>query len=354
MTRIVIRLTRPVKRRLRKTVQRTRDARLRLRCNIVLLWAEGRSSDQMAAALQCAKSTALNVAHRFLAEGEAGLSDRRRENGQPKVDADLLQALAELLQTQPTAYGWQRATWTRELLALQLAQSTGVAVSVTTVHRMLRRLGARWGEPRPVVRCPWSKQAKTRRLRELERVRETLPQGEVLVYEDEAEIHLNPKIGRDWMLPGQQQQVLTPGQNEKRHVAGSLDARTGRLVWVGGPQRNSGLFVDLLRALVGAYPKAQRIHVILDHASLHDSQATQHALSQREFRRVKLHFLPPYCPLENRIERLWGDLHDNITRNHTCRSIEALVRRVDRFLTTASPWPGSPPSIARGPLTEAA
>ena len=30
-----------------------------------------------------------------------------------------------------------------------------------------------------------------------------------------------------------------------------------------------------------------------------------------------LHFLPPYCPDHNRIERLWKDLHDNVTRNHT-------------------------------------
>jgi transposase len=29
-----------------------------------------------------------------------------------------------------------------------------------------------------------------------------------------------------------------------------------------------------------------------------------------------LHFLPPYCPDDNRIERLWKDLHDNVTRNH--------------------------------------
>jgi transposase len=354
MRRIVLRLTPAVKRRLRQTVQRTKDARLRLRCNIVLLWAEGQSSDQIAAVLQCAKSTALNVAHRFRAEGEAGLSDRRRDNGQPKVDPDLRQALAELLQRPPTHYGWQRPTWTRELLAQQLAESTGVQVSVTTVHRMLHGLGARWGEPRPVVQCPWSKTAKTRRLRELERLRAQLPQGEVLVYQDEAEVHLNPKLGRDWMLPGQQRQVLTPGQNQKRHVAGSLDARTGQVVWVWGLHRNSALFVDLLRALLAAYPQAKRIHLILDNGSLHDSRATQDALSQPEFRRVQLHFLPPYCPLENRIERLWGDLHDNVTRNHTCRTIETLVARVDHFLTTASPWPGSHPSTARGPLPEAA
>lgn len=34
-------------------------------------------------------------------------------------------------------------------------------------------------------------------------------------YEDEVDIHLNPKIGSDWQLRGQQKRVVTLGQNEK-------------------------------------------------------------------------------------------------------------------------------------------
>jgi DDE superfamily endonuclease len=49
--------------------------------------------------------------------------------------------------------------------------------------------------------------------------------------------------------------------------------------------------------------------------------------------RVVLHFLPPYCPQANRIERVWLDVHANVTRNHTCRSMLALMRRVHAYLT---------------------
>jgi transposase len=45
-----------------------------------------------------------------------------------------------------------------------------------------------------------------------------------------------------------------------------------------------------------------------------------------------LHFLPPYCPDYNRIERIWKDLHDNVTRNHTCRSMRELLREVIAYL----------------------
>ena len=59
-----------------------------------------------------------------------------------------------------------------------------------------------------------------------------LPRDEVAVYEDEVDIHLNPKIGLDWMGHGQQKEVLTPGQNEKRYLAGALDVRSNQVVWV--------------------------------------------------------------------------------------------------------------------------
>ena len=49
--------------------------------------------------------------------------------------------------------------------------------------------------------------------------------------------------------------------------------------------------------------------------------------------RVQLHFLPPYCPDHNRIERLWKDLHDNVTRNHRCRTMDELL---EKFATTCS------------------
>lgn len=47
-------------------------------------------------------------------------------------------------------------------------------------------------------------------------------------YEDEVDIHLNPKIGADWQLRGQQKRVVTPGQNEKYYLAGALHSGYGK------------------------------------------------------------------------------------------------------------------------------
>ena len=63
------------------------------------------------------------------------------------------------------------------------------------------------------------------------------------------------------------------------------------------------------------------IHVILDNYGIHDSKLVAWALLEAKGR-IQLHFLPPYCPNHNKIERLWQDLHANVTRNHTCPDMD--------------------------------
>ncbi len=48
--------------------------------------------------------------------------------------------------------------------------------------------------------------------------------------------------------------------------------------------------------------------------------------------RVVLHFLAPYCPDANRIERVWQDFHANVTRNHRCTTMTKLLANARRYL----------------------
>jgi transposase len=320
-------------RRMMRTLSRgAPEAGLRCRCKVILALVQGKSPTTIAAGGLCSASQVYRVADRFLARGPAGLADRREDNGAHKVTEMYEAELLTILTGSPRDYGYLRPTWTQELLALVLQERTGIGVSVATMSRLLRRLGVRLGRPKPTVGCPWPEPRKLRRLARIRRLIRTLAPGEVAVYEDEVDIHLNPKIGPDWMLSGQQKEVPTPGQNRKRYLAGALDARTGKLTWVQGERKNSTLFLLLIHRLVTVtYPQARRIHLILDNYKIHDSRQVQLALAAWEGR-VKLHFLPPYCPDHNRIERLWKDLHDNVTRNHCCKTIEELMGDVYTYL----------------------
>lgn len=329
--RIVLQLPRPVRRRLERITRKSPDPRISTRVRIVLLYQRGWGAHRIAEALGCVPATAVRVVNRFLQLGEEGLLDGRRDNGMPKVDADLLQALAELISEPPETFGCLRPTWTRELLAITLSEQTGVRVSVTTLARMLKQLKARWGMARPIVVCPWPRTRKARRVREILGIVENLPRGEIAFYQDEVDIHLNPRIGRDWMLPGTQKLVVTPGQNKKRYVAGALAVGGGDLVFVQAERKNSALFVALLEKLVATHPKARCIHLVLDNYSIHSSRMVRDYLA-RLGDLVVLHFLPPYSPEHNDIERLWREVHANVTRNHRCRTIDDLMERVTWYL----------------------
>lgn len=332
MDGIIPKLSRADKRRLEKRCRKPKDGDQKTRYLIILNLADGRSASDTAKALKVHRSTVYRVAARFREEGVEGLIDHRENNGERKLNDDFLSTLWEVVESCPLDNGWKRPTWTRELLTETMKEKTGTKIHVSTMSVALAKIGARRGRPKPIVESTWSKRAKNRRLRELRELVEDLPDDEVAVYEDEVDIHLNPKIGLDWMTKGQQKEVLTPGQNEKRYLAGALNARTGELIWAESDSKNSLLFIQLLWKLHERYPKAKSIHVILDNYSIHSTEEVAKTLATDAGQRFVLHFLPPYCPDHNKIERAWQDLHANVTRNHKCGDMHELMKNVRHYL----------------------
>ncbi len=332
MNRIVLQVRWSVKQRLRKNLRKVRDAGTKMRYLMIFNVMQGLSTHQTAKVLKVHHTTVGRVVKRFLDYDEAGLEDGRGDNGEDKLDEDFLQCLDGVVRQMPQDFGWRRSTWTRELLVETMVRQTGVRVHVGTMSRALAAIKARRGRPRPRVECPWAKAAKTRRLNDLQRLIATLPRGERIFYEDEVDVHLNPKIGLDWMGRGQQKDVLTPGKNDKRYLAGALDVGSGVITWVEGIRKTSYLFLDLLDELRKQYPRARRLHLILDNYRIHSSDIVHAALGGYLADKVHLHFLPPYCPDHNRIERVWQDLHANVTRNHRCRGMNHLMQEVRYYL----------------------
>jgi transposase len=308
------------------------------RAQVIALASRGRSAEQIAAILHCSRAHIYRTVDRFTSLGRAGLLDGRRDNGTRLVTAEVEALVASLLEQSPRHHGYLRPTWTRELFVRVVAAKLGVKVSVTTMSRLLHTLRARRGRPKPIVRSTLSDRQKRRRLAKLRELVATCSDDQAVVYEDEVDIHLNPKIGLDWMAHGQQKQIVTPGKNAKAYVAGCLDAHDGTLVWVGGTSKTGALFVEMLRKLNACehYADCTTIHLIVDNYSIHTSLAVAAAL--KDMPRLQLHFLPPYCPDANKIERVWQDLHANVTRNHPHAALGPLCREVGRWLDAASPW----------------
>ncbi len=99
-------------------------------------------------------------------------------------------------------------------------------------------------------------------------------------------------------------------------------------------------FLRFLRKNERSVASELDIHVILDNYIIHKSRYTLDALEAMNGR-LHLHFLPPYSPEHNRIEGLWKQLHDNVTRNHRHKTLPSLWDDVVNFLRVAQPFPGT-------------
>lgn len=318
--------------------RRNPDPSVRLRAHIVLLLAAGYPWQTIASMLFCSTRTIGRWKRRF--ERGRGATLRGDGRGRHATFGAWLIGLVTTWVTcwTPRDFGFLRSRWCCGVVVLLLVETVHVQVSPETVRRWLHRENLVWRRPRPVVGPTDPQRAvKLRNLREL---LANLPADEIAVFQDEVDINTNPKIGAMWMPCGRQAEVPTPGTNEKRYLAGSLNWRTGDLIvsegWP-GEGRNAALFVrhlDDLRYHLRCYRK---IHVICDNARFHDCRRVWAYL--RDWgHRIQLHFLPAYAPEANPIERIWWHLHEEITRNHRCGSMDELLDLVFAWLECRRPF----------------
>jgi transposase len=306
--------------------RKSSDPSLRLRAHVLLLLADGQTWRQIAAMLFTSPRTISRWQRRFHKDGMDAVFGAQR--GRPAVLVVWWVAIVVrwVIQKTPRDFGFFRSRWSCGTLVLLLREEHRIHVSAETVRRSLAREQIVWRRPRPVV-GPKDPEY-TRKLQAIRRLLARLPADETVVFEDEVDINTNPKIGSMWMRRGEQAEVETPGTNVKRHLAGSLHWRTGKLlVSQPGTRRNAKLFVAHLEDLRRRLRCYRHIHVICDNATFHNCKAVDEFLA-RWGHRMTIHFLPKYAPQTNPIERVWWHLHEEITRNHRCRSMDELVELV--------------------------
>lgn len=97
-----------------------------------------------------------------------------------------------------------------------------------------------------------------------------------------------------------------------------------------GKRRNAELFVAHLDNLRGSLRCYQVVHVVCDNARFHNCRKTQEYL-KRWGDRIQLHYLPEYAPETNPIERVWWHLHETLTRNHRCQTLDELLGKVHEW-----------------------
>lgn len=311
-----------------------------LALHILLLCAAGRNPTDIAAVLFCSRSSVYRTVRAYR-EGTLDWEHDAQGRLVPPLRTTVLlptlrRSLVALLKASPRAYGWCRTRWSCATLALTLQARRGFTVSAETMRRWVHEVGWVWKRAKLVA-----KDDDPHRVERLARIRwvyEHLRLWEALVFADELDIHLLPKVGYAWMPQGTQVEVMTPGQNQKHYLAGALDLATGTLLHCLGPRKTNALFRDLLTLLEARYPAERytRLYVVVDNFKIHKAKAVEQWLANHP--RFTLLWLPTYCPRANPIERAFGDVHDLCTRNHRRKRLPDLVADVEDHLHVNGPW----------------
>jgi putative transposase len=327
-----IRLTPAHRQALLAQYRKGADPRVRLRAHIVLLLAQGYSWAVIAGGLFCSTRTIARWKTRVETDGVGAVLGAAGPPARGQGEWWSQVVAAWVTECSPRDFGFLRSRWCCGVIVRLLVEIHQLAVSPETVRRWLQREQLVWRRPRPVV-GPTDPQREAK-LQALRQLLATLPANEIVVFQDEGDINLTPKIGAMWLRRAQQTEVSTPGTNAKRYLAGSLNWRTGALMVTEGlPKegRSAALFVRHLDDLRCRWRCYRKIQVICDNARSQDCKLVQRYLRQWGHRLV-LHYLPTHAPDANPIERVWWHLHEEITRCHRCQTLEELLDLVVAWL----------------------
>ena len=151
-----------------------------------------------------------------------------------------------------------------------------------------------------------------------------------MAFEDETEMHLNPTITACWTEAGNQQEIESAGNDERYQIFGSVDYRSGDIVYQQQERKRSIEFIAHLEAVLSRWPERPVI-VITDNYSVHKTKAVRE-YEREHFGRLLIVYLPTYSPGLNPIEMLWRHLRRLVTHNHRFESLLHIMEAVHNAL----------------------
>src|SRR5262245_44350386 len=197
-----------------------------LALHVLLLCAAGRTPTEIAAFLFCSRTSVYRIVSAYQARLCAARCDQPLSPA-GGLTPSVRRSLRALLTKLPAVYGWCRTRWSCATLAAQLQLQRGIIVSASTMRRWLHALGWVWKRAQLVARD--DDPLRVEKLARIRHTLETLEKRAVLLFADELDIHLLPKVGSQWMPKSETVKLVTPGQNHKHYLAGALELQSGRL-----------------------------------------------------------------------------------------------------------------------------
>lgn len=167
-----------------------------------------------------------------------------------------------------------------------------------------------------------------------EELKDKTPKNEPILFTDAMHPTMETKLSWGWIRQGKEQVIPTTASRTRMNVVGTIELKTMKLVMQDYPTVNGASIVSFLEEVKKAYPKAPKIHIILDQSGYHRSdEVFKYAKSHQ----IELHFLPPYSPNLNPIERVWKVMNEWVRNNRFFKSPQEFRDRVTDFFQVTFP-----------------
>ncbi len=172
---------------------------------------------------------------------------------------------------------------------------------------LLHRLGMEHRKPKTVSRkLDPEKQAAF--IKAYEELLNRLDADEVVLFADAVHpTHAVRPVGC-WAPKDTPIAVAQTSGRQRLNIHGAIDLETGHTQMLEVETVDAASTIRLMIALLSMYPRKRVIHLFLDNARYHHAKLVQAWLA-RPGCRIRLHFIPTYCPHLDPIERLWGLMH---------------------------------------------
>jgi transposase len=157
---------------------------------------------------------------------------------------------------------------------------------------------------------------------------------EPIVFIDAVHPTMATKIECGWIKKGVAKIVAQIASRTRVNVIGGIDLNGMKVVNNTVETVNSEAVLSFFDDLKAAYPSKKTIHVILDQSGYHRSHAVNAGAALRG---IKLHFLPPYSPNLNPIERLWKVMNEIKRNNVVFKSAKDFKAAIQSFFDETIP-----------------
>jgi transposase len=178
---------------------------------------------------------------------------------------------------------------------------------------LLHRLGLEYHKPN-VIPAKLDEDKQKAFIENYEKLLNSLGDDEAVLFADAVHPTHAARPAGCWAPKQQKLAIEQTSGRDRINIHGAIDLATGQTRMIEVVTVDAVSTIRLLESIEALYPLLALIHVFLDNARYHHARLVQEWLA-RPGCRIKLHFIPSYCPHLNPIERLWGLMHRNVTHN---------------------------------------